>query len=194
MTDSVQNGPKQSNIVQIGLKTSKKEVFVEQPRLHRVRLPSYRVSRKKLGLGKTTFYTKIQKSAIKMTFQTIIAPKNTEHYVPSSFRFTNQKSPKITLYQINLGQNPKIQKSKKRGKNQRISIFFGGERSRVIQSGHKLSNLFINDQIHAKKDQERPKMVLNRPKLHWKGQYSKLCLKPAKTGQKKDKNDPQWPK
>ena len=85
----------------------KKEVFVEQPRLHRVRLPSYRVSRLKLSLGKTTFYTKIQKSAIKMTFETIIGPKNTEHYEPSTFRFTNQKPPKITLYQINLGQNPK---------------------------------------------------------------------------------------
>ena len=141
-------------------------MFVEQPRLHRVRLPSYRVSTRKLGLGKTTFYTKIQKSVIKMTVGTIIGLKNTEHYVPSSFRFTNQKSSKITLYQINLGQKPEIQKSKKRGKNQRISIYFGGERSRVIQSGHKLSNLFINDQNHAKNDQERPKTVINRSKLH----------------------------
>ena len=42
-----------------------------------------------------------------MTVGTIIGLKNTEHYVPSSFRFTNQKSPKITLYQINLGKKPK---------------------------------------------------------------------------------------
>jgi hypothetical protein len=65
------------------------------------------VSRKKLGLGKPTFYTKIQKSAIKMSFETIIGPKNAEHYQPSTFQFTNQKPPKITLCQINLGQNPK---------------------------------------------------------------------------------------
>ena len=121
-----------------------------------------------------TFYTKIQKSAIKMTFETIIGPKNTEHYEPSTFRFTNQKPPKITLYQINLGQNPKKWKNlkcfEKRAKNQRISIYLGGERSQVIQSGHKLSNLVTNDQNHAKKGQEWPKTVINRQKLHWKGQ------------------------
>ena len=95
-----------------------------------------------------------------MSFETIIGPKNTEHYQPSTFGFTNQKPPKITLCQINLGQNPKkltnLNCFEKRGKNQRISIYLGGERSQVIQSGHKLSNLVTNDQNHAKKGQEWP--------------------------------------
>ena len=36
----------------------------------------------------------------------------------------------------------------------KINVFqfnLGGERSQVIQSGHKLSNLVTNDQNHAKK-------------------------------------------
>ena len=121
-------------MVKIGSETSKKQVFVEQPRLHRVSLPSYSVSHKKLAFRKTTIYTKIQKSAIKMTFATIIALKQTNHYNVSDFWVQKQKSPKITLYQINsVKKTLKLTKNlkcfEKRAKNERISIDLGGKRS-----------------------------------------------------------------
>ena len=45
-----------------------------------------------------------------MTLATIIGPKNTEQYKASTFWFTNQKTQKITLFLINLGQKRKKKK------------------------------------------------------------------------------------
>ena len=94
----------------------------------------YRVSGNKPSLRKMTFYTKIQKLAIKMTFATIIGPKNTEHNKASNFRFKNQKS-QFTKLIWDKNQEKKLKCFEKRGKNQCISIYLGGERSKAIQSG-----------------------------------------------------------
>ena len=104
-----------------------------------------------------------------MTFATIIGLKNTDHKKASTFQFTTQKSPKITLYQINLGQKTKLKKTEL---VKIVSVLRKGEKINEFQFiwevyRQKLSNLVTNDQNNAKKGRERPKTVKNRPKLHW---------------------------
>ena len=64
-------------------------------------------SRKNHSLRKTKIYTKIQKLGIEMNFVTIIGPKKRTTTRRMTCGFRNQKSPKITLYQINSVQKPK---------------------------------------------------------------------------------------
>ena len=96
-----------------------------------------------------------------MTFETIIGPKNTEHYEPSTFRFTNQKPPKITLYQIIW---VKIQKNEKI-----LSVLKNGPKINVFQfiwevNGHKLSNLVTSYPIWSPMIKIMPRKVKNGQK------------------------------